>query len=1093
MMRVVAHKSAAAAQQYYTEGLKREDYYSEGQEVAGKWHGKAAALLGLSGTVEPEAFAALVENRHPLTGERLTPRTKADRTVGYDINFHSPKSLSILYGLTGDKEILAAFRSAVAETMHEIEAQAETRVRRGGSQGLRPTGNLAWAEFVHFTARPVGGIPDPHLHIHAFAFNATFDQAESRWKAAMFRQIKEDAPYHEAAFHSRLSIKIRALGYGVDRTKFGWEVTGIPRTLIEKFSRRSAQIEEVAAARGIIDPKEKDALAAATREGKRKGLSKMDLFLAWGARLTEQEKVLIAKVHGREAPRPQTEITAKNAVDHAIEKFFERNSVVSQNRLVSEALRFGVGQVTPAELWQELGKRDIVARKVDGEVLCTTMEVLAEEVSLVNFVRDGRGKHSRLGNSKIESEKLSAEQTAAVRLILNSRDQVIAVRGAAGVGKTTLMKQAVARIEAEGTRVFAFAPSADASRGTLRQEGFANAETVAHLLLNKKLQEKIRGQVIWIDEAGLLGTRELWQVMKMAGPATRVILTGDSQQHAPVARGDGFRLLQRYSGLKIAEVTEIRRQEGESYKRAVAALSKGDLRTGFMRLDNLGAVVEIKEEKQRYTALAQEYLSLSRRGGPPLVVSPTHAEGAKVVEAIREAKKEAGQIKAERAFVQYRSLRWELAERKRPENYTPGLLVQFHQNDKGIRRGELFRVKSVEGKEVLAERRGGGEVKIPLLHASRFEVFEQAQINLAKGDEIRITQGGKSADGRRLNNGNTFQIKSFTKTGDIVLSTGATLDKGHGHLAYGYCQTSHSSQSKSVKDVLVAQSEESFVASSREQFYVSVSRGKSTVRIFTDNRTGLQEAVGNSSTRVAGIELARLTKHNLSAMSTELNSKQWREVVRSRMSADGLSGDHLKNLLKHRRQDTKNQVQETNWPQYVAMKKALAGPDGKARSKGQPSESKGRKTESGRSFLRPTELRTSTKEKVAQKLELPAKPETKAASARVPEKKTAPLSKKECLVGVYETAARNLSKALERVKNNPARRHQEIAAKAETQATSQVPQTKTAKTQSTIQQVAKHAANVKAAQPQNGGMRTQKQPEAVKAKAPAPPPPRPKK
>src|SRR5476651_2490750 len=106
MLRVVAHKSAAAARQYYAEGLKREDYYSEGQEVVGKWHGRAAELLGLSGKVTPDAFAALVENRHPVTGERLTPRTKTDRVVGYDINFHAPKSLSILHALTGDKDIL---------------------------------------------------------------------------------------------------------------------------------------------------------------------------------------------------------------------------------------------------------------------------------------------------------------------------------------------------------------------------------------------------------------------------------------------------------------------------------------------------------------------------------------------------------------------------------------------------------------------------------------------------------------------------------------------------------------------------------------------------------------------------------------------------------------------------------------------------------------------------------------------------------------------------------------------------------------------------------------------------------------------------
>ena len=55
MLRVVAHTSAAAARKYYAEGLKREDYYSEKQEVVGKWHGRAAGLLGLSGDVDRES------------------------------------------------------------------------------------------------------------------------------------------------------------------------------------------------------------------------------------------------------------------------------------------------------------------------------------------------------------------------------------------------------------------------------------------------------------------------------------------------------------------------------------------------------------------------------------------------------------------------------------------------------------------------------------------------------------------------------------------------------------------------------------------------------------------------------------------------------------------------------------------------------------------------------------------------------------------------------------------------------------------------------------------------------------------------------
>jgi len=93
----------------------------------------------------------------------------------------------------------------------------------------------------------------------------------------------------------------------------------------------------------------------------------------------------------------------------------------------------------------------------------------------------------------------------------------------------------------------------------------------------------------------------------------------------------------------------------------------------------------------------------------------------------------------------------------------------------------------------------------------------------------------------------------------------------HGHFTYGYCQTSHSSQSKSVNHVLVAQSSESFVASSREQFYVSVSRGKSTIKIFTDSRRGL---AGSSwqhiNSHLPGIELAGISRRDLAENDHEI-------------------------------------------------------------------------------------------------------------------------------------------------------------------------------------------------------------------------------
>ena len=63
----------------------------------------------------------------------------------------------------------------------------KTRVRTGGQDGNRVTGNMVWGEFIHTTSRPVDGIPDPQLHAHVFVFNSTWDQEENRWKAGQIR------------------------------------------------------------------------------------------------------------------------------------------------------------------------------------------------------------------------------------------------------------------------------------------------------------------------------------------------------------------------------------------------------------------------------------------------------------------------------------------------------------------------------------------------------------------------------------------------------------------------------------------------------------------------------------------------------------------------------------------------------------------------------------------------------------------------------------------------------------------------------------------------------------------------------------------
>jgi conjugative relaxase-like TrwC/TraI family protein len=866
MLRIICSKNVTQAKNYYTSNLKYEadpsrlgKYYGQEQEVIGEWQGKGAVLLGLKGRVDQKFFEALCDNKRPGSDDRLTARTNDNRRVGYDFNFNCPKSVSVVHALTGDERVLGAFRESVAETMRQIESEMKTRVRVNDAQEDRKTGNMVWGEFIHFTARPVEGKPDPHLHAHCYAFNATHDSVENKWKAGQFGDIKRDGEYYEAAFHARLAMKMKELGYGVVRAGDWWEIKGVSREVLEKFSHRSEVIEEAARKKGVANVDAKGKLGASTRE-KKVQASMTDLKREWVERLSSDEKRSLSGLLGQ---RQEPSISSRESMDYALAHCHERASVVTDKVLVTEALWHGIGQVGVEQVERQLFRDDILSKEMDGQRWCTTKEVLGEEWENIDFVKQGLGKcHPLLPEPHVcRDSKLGQDQKSAIQHVLGSRDRVTATRGPAGTGKTTMMQEAVAGIEGGGHRVFTFAPSAESSRGNLREAGFAEAQTVAHLLKNETLHPQLRGQVLWIDEAGLLSARQMRGIFHLAERQDcRVILSGDTAQHTSVERGDALRLLEKYAGLKPAELTEIRRQRNEQYRDAVRDLAKGETRRGFEKLDQLGSIKELPEEA-RYKQLAKDYVDTVSQRKSVVVVSPTHAEGERVTAQIREELISRGNLGAdERQLPRLINQQWTEAQRGNSQGYRPGLVVQFHQNAPGFTRGQRFTVASIghDGSVRIQDDRGRQHA-LPLDQGSRFQVYQAQTLPLAPGDKIRITQNGFTADGKhRLNNGAVYQVKGFTKNGNLQLTNGWIIGKDYGNLAHGYCQTSHVAQSKTVDRVFVAQSAASLGASSAEQFYVSVSRARDSVTVYTDDKARLAETIQSSGARMSAHELLRL-------------------------------------------------------------------------------------------------------------------------------------------------------------------------------------------------------------------------------------------
>ncbi|MFZ0540336.1 MAG: AAA family ATPase, partial [Candidatus Sulfotelmatobacter sp.] len=469
---------------------------------------------------------------------------------------------------------------------------------------------------------------------------------------------------------------------------------------------------------------------------------------------------------------------------------------------------------------------------------------------MIAVVNRGADRYDHLGKGRYFelSGHLRPEQKRAVEAVLDSRDLAVNVRGAAGTGKTATLREIDRGLREAGHEVLAVAPTRSAV-DELEKVGFRDAMTVSRLLEAQEPQGALRGRVLIVDEAGMVSGRQMQSLLHLAeDQGARIVFSGDTRQIPSVEASDALRILERESELKSVSLTEVQRQTNSLYREAVKTMRHSP-EEGFAQLEKLGAIREVPVF-DRGQIVAELHREFRAEGRDTLVVAGTHAEISQLTDAIRQDRKEHGELGVGHSFDRYVSLQWTTAQKQELSNYQEGQILQFHRDTKLAKRHESLEVVRAGPESLVARKETGEEVAISPKQTRAFSVYERQPIEVAPGDSLMLTANRRGPE-LRATNGELVKVKSLDG-GAIHLEDGRTLPANYHEFTHGYAVTAHRSQGKTVDTVIISAD-----AMKKELFYVAASRGRSQIAVVTSDREQLRESVGVSTMRQSAIELAR--------------------------------------------------------------------------------------------------------------------------------------------------------------------------------------------------------------------------------------------
>jgi conjugative relaxase-like TrwC/TraI family protein len=632
-------------------------------------------------TVERLCRKVLQVDPHELYGEGFDQawqhrgKRVNERVQAFDHCFSSPKSVSLLAAGSSPRvrRLLAEGRAEALQVSIQYLERHGIGVRRdhNGTDRYRANGGLVAVAFEHRMSRA----GDPNLHTHVLVQNAA-QGPDGRWTALdsdrLYAHLMAADHLYLAAERAALTQRLGVRWGPVDARSGAAEIQGLDeRTLIERFSKRSEQIDQWLDAHGLSGIKASSAAAVATRAAKDYSESEESVYQRWGAELAEQglgERQLAGVCSGgRGRPATRTELDAVLDALAGPDGLTGQVSTFTRTEVVDAlAKRLPVAPSAQEALTQaeEAADRFLAERAVRvsrdrrlGVERFSTPELLALERQLVSGATERTGEGRAVVRPELVRQVLDRhtsvgeDQAAMVRDLTQGGAGVAVVVGRAGSGKTWALGLAREAFELDGSQVLGCAPTGIATVG-LAEEGFTDARTIDRLLLDLQHRrvELDERTVLVVDEAAMVATRKLAPLLQHAERAgAKVVLIGDDRQFACIQAGGGFRALRLRLG--ASELTVNRRQVEAWEQRAVEDVRAGRIEQAIAAYAEHDRIRAFEARDDRDRVLVSDWWQAYQAGERPVIYAHRRAQVDQLNQVCQRLRAEHGQLGSERLAV----------------------------------------------------------------------------------------------------------------------------------------------------------------------------------------------------------------------------------------------------------------------------------------------------------------------------------------------------------------------------------------------------------------------------------------------------------